>query len=365
MDGSGNVVFRRRTADLHDARSTTVQATFGDLPGYTVLTPASAGFEGGIGTWTAAGNCTIAATGAAARTGTGALQMSSSAAGNMTAAHCQAANILTQGLPVVAGQAIACSVWTQPATATRVVQAGAQFYDASGTVIGAILYGTGYLEIAATWTQATATVTAPAGAAFCRLSVLVQSTAGAAEIHYVDDAQLYYPELACAAIGRAADDTVLANDVQITRANGTLQQAKNTASIAKYLFPRSYARSDVLLESDAEAALYAEWVLYLSLDGEKRFDTLTIDPVADQAGLFPQVLGREIGDRIQVYRRPQNSGTTIGRPCFIRGATHAVDVTAGTWQTVWDLQDASKYHGFLILDDTTLGKLNSGNKLAF
>jgi len=66
-----------------------------------------------------------------------------------------------------------------------------------------------------------------------------------------------------------------------------------------------------------------------------------------------------------VYRRPQNSATTISKPCFIRGITHTVDVTAGTWQTVWDLQDATKYAGFLVLDDAALGKVSAGNKLFF
>src|SRR5262249_15187525 len=143
-------------------------------------------------------------------------------------------------------------------------------------------------------------------------------------------------ELACAAVGRADDDTTLANDVQVTAANfGTLQRAKNTASVNKYLVPRSYSRPDVLPQSAPQALGYAQWGLSLSLTGQDRFDTLTIDPVAAPYGLFPQVLGREIGDRIMVYRRPQNSATTIARPCFIRGITHNLDVTAGTWQTVW------------------------------
>jgi len=172
-------------------------------------------------------------------------------------------------------------------------------------------------------------------------------------------------ELACEAIGRADDDTTLANDIQITRAGGTLQEAQDAMSQAKYLFPRSYARSDVILQSDAEALTYAQWVLYVSASPTDRFDTLVIDPVADPANLFPQVLGREIGDRIMVYRRPQNSGITIGRPCLIRGITHNIDVTAGTWQTTWDLEDATRYAGFLILDDPALGKLNSGNRAAY
>jgi len=172
-------------------------------------------------------------------------------------------------------------------------------------------------------------------------------------------------ELACAAIGRAHDDTEMANDIQVTRAGGTLQEEQNAASIRKYMFPRSYARSDIILTTDADADGYAQWVLYVSLATEDRFDSITIDPVADPANLFPQVLGREIGDRIMVYRRPQNSGTVIGKPCFVRGITHTVDVTAGTWSTTWDLQNATRYSNFLVLDDTTLGKLSAGNKMAY
>jgi hypothetical protein len=284
----------------------------------------------------------------------------------MTAAHCAAANILTQGLPVFGGQVIACSAWILTASAPRLVQAGAQFYDNTGAVVGSTLYGpAGSPDTTNIWVQAVGAVTAPAGAAFARLSILIQSAGGAAEIHYVDDPLLYYPELPYAAVSRALDDTQLANDVQITRAGGTLQEAQNAASQAKYLFPRSYARTDVILQSDAEALSYAQWVLYVSLAGEDRFDTLTIDPVADPGNLFPQVLAREIGDRIMVIRRPQNTGGTVAKPCFIRGITHAIDVGAGTWSTTWDLQDATRYAGFLYLDDPAAGKLNSGNHLAY
>ena len=165
-------------------------------------------------------------------------------------------------------------------------------------------------------------------------------------------------------VGRANDDTTLANDVQIT-INGSqnMQEAQNPASIAKYLFPRSYSRSDIILQSDAEAGYYAQWVLYVSLSGEDRFDTLTLSPLRDPR-LWPQALGREIGDRITVTRTPPGMAA-ITKDVFIRGITHAIDASSNTWQTTWDLQDASKYTGFLILDDPNLGKVSSGNKLAY
>jgi hypothetical protein len=76
------------------------------------------------------------------------------------------------------------------------------------------------------------------------------------------------------------------------------------------------------------------------------------------------VLQREIGDRIQVWRRPQNSGTVITQDCFIRGIQHDIDAVNGTWATTWALQSVLRYTGFLILDDPVNGLLNTG-KLAF
>lgn len=173
-----------------------------------------------------------------------------------------------------------------------------------------------------------------------------------------------FTELACVPHRRATDDTTLANDVQATSVGGTPQEAQSLASQRAYLFPRTYARSDLLLTDDPTTLAWAQWVLAVSLTGDDRFDAITIDPVADPDSLFPQVLAREIGDRIQVWRRPQNSGTTIVQDCFIRGIQHDLDAVAGTWSTTWTLQSALRYTGFLILDDPTYGLLNTG-KLAF
>jgi hypothetical protein len=171
-------------------------------------------------------------------------------------------------------------------------------------------------------------------------------------------------ELACAAIGRASDDTTIANDVQATHVGGTLQQVQDAASIARYLFPRSYARSDLILQGDPDALAWAQWVLYIAKGGEDRFESLAVDPAADPANLWPQVLGREIGDRIQVWTRPAGVASPVSKDCFIAGITHAWDSVASTWLTTFSLQDASKYGSFFTLDNPTLGQLD-GNALAF
>jgi hypothetical protein len=112
-------------------------------------------------------------------------------------------------------------------------------------------------------------------------------------------------ELAFASVGRADDDTTMANDVQATNVNGgILQEVTDDNSVATFLFPRTYARSDLILQTDADANYWAQGILQVSKNGEDRFEQLNVDPQADTANLWPQVLGREYGDRIQVWRRP-------------------------------------------------------------
>jgi hypothetical protein len=171
-------------------------------------------------------------------------------------------------------------------------------------------------------------------------------------------------ELACAAITRASDDTTIANDVQATRAGGTLQEVQDAASVAKYLFPRSYARSDLILQSDPDALNWAQYVLYIAKGGEDRFESLAVDPAADPASLWPQVLGREIGDRIQVWTRPAALPGPVSKDCFVAGITHQWDSVTSAWLTTWTLQDAGKYGSFLTLDNPTTGQLDA-NALTF
>jgi hypothetical protein len=150
------------------------------------------------------------------------------------------------------------------------------------------------------------------------------------------------PELPYADLTRPDDDTTMANDIQATiTGSSNMQQVKDTASIAKYLFPRSYARSDLILLSDSDAHDWAGYVLAISRGDESRFDQLTLTGDTDPASLYPHILGREIGDRIQVWRRPPgvldttapwsftNAGTPLSASYFIVAAAAAAQITPG------------------------------------
>ena len=170
-------------------------------------------------------------------------------------------------------------------------------------------------------------------------------------------------EQAYTVVTRARDDATLANDVQATRAGGALQQARDAASIARYLFPRSFSRADLILTDDATTLSWAQFVLHVADGTEDRFDAITIFPLRDPGNLWPLVLGREVGDRIQVWRRPPGVAPVV-KDCFIRGIAHAWSSSPLGWQTTWTLQDAGKYGSFLTLNNPTLGRLNY-NALAF
>ncbi|MFI6737435.1 hypothetical protein ACIBI9_31305 [Nonomuraea sp. NPDC050451] len=152
------------------------------------------------------------------------------------------------------------------------------------------------------------------------------------------------------------DHETLANRAQIARTGGTQQVASDATSISKYL-TRTFNRTDLLLENDAETLAYAQWILFTSKEPELRFDAIKINPLSDPATLMAQVLGREIGDRIRILRRPPGGGTPITRDVFIRGISHKI--TPSTWQTTWVLQSATKYGNFFVLDSPILGLLDS------
>jgi hypothetical protein len=162
-------------------------------------------------------------------------------------------------------------------------------------------------------------------------------------------------ELPYEAVTPDYDDTSLANLIQVARSGGADQTASDTASRSLYL-THTYNRSDLALATDADAAQYATFLLHQSKDPELRFSTLTLNALDDTADLFPQILGREIGDRITIRRRPPGGGTTIERDVFIRGIQH--DINDQSWRTTWTLQAASRF-SFLTLDNTVLGLLDT------
>lgn len=153
------------------------------------LTGTNSTFEVSAGNWTGDGNTSTAQSNAQAHGGTNSLSLTSVGAGNMNAFSCTAGNIATQGFAVVPGQNVVVSGWVRTAVSARSVNTEVGWYTSGGALISTT-HGSNVTDSTSAWTFVSATLTAPATAAFGRAGVQVLSAGGASEVHYIDDIQV-------------------------------------------------------------------------------------------------------------------------------------------------------------------------------
>ena len=128
-------------------------------------------------------------------------------------------------------------------------------------------------------------------------------------------------------------DANLCNDCTVTRVGGTPQRAQDATSIATY-WRCSDDISGVLFATDNEAKGMAEWRVYNYKSPVLRPSGIRFLPLADLPDLFPRVLARELGDRVEIVRTPP-SGSAITVDAAIEGIQHRF--TRREWETSWNL----------------------------
>ncbi len=143
------------------------------------------------------------------------------------------------------------------------------------------------------------------------------------------------------------------NDVQIRIVDGEVE-VTDAASIARY-GRHTHSRS-TLLADPAVAKGYAEYVLSRYKEPFLRFEQVRIAAHAQPDLLYPIVLGRGIGQRVTVTRRP-DVGDPITSQCHIEGVSHDVG-RDGSWYTTWTLSPADT-RSFMVLDSATAGVLDT------
>lgn len=159
----------------------------------------------------------------------------------------------------------------------------------------------------------------------------VQATfgdAGGSELPYTDIVVEY-------------DGDQVHNVVSYGRTGGTVQTVADATSRALYGDQSQGNRSDLICETDQQALDLARYHLAIRKDPEKRITSISLAPAApaQQAALFPQVLGRRVRDLVRVVRRPVGRGNTITRDVFISGISHTFD--DGDWRTKFELFSAT------------------------
>ena len=154
----------------------------------------------------------------------------------------------------------------------------------------------------------------------------------------------------------ANDDTLLVNDVTVTRLGGTPQNAFDQTSIDTY-FLHSGRRDGILVQTDAEALDQATTLLISRKDTTDRIDSMTInllDP--NETAAIVAGLNLEIFDLVNVTKTVPG-GSTITKELFVQGVQH--DITNTIFNT--KILTAEPLIQAFILDSTTLqGRLGSG-----
>ena len=158
------------------------------------------------------------------------------------------------------------------------------------------------------------------------------------------------------------DDSVLYTDVRVTRTGGAEQIASSAAAIATYL-RRSISKTGLLMTTDSEAESAAYYLFGRYSIVGVRIEAITISPERDATTQYPQVLGREIGDRITIKRRPPGGGNVLTQDAIIEGIEHTADIS-GFWKTVWRLSPAEA-SAYWQVESATNSVLNSTTKVAY
>lgn len=87
----------------------------------------------------------------------------------------------------------------------------------------------------------------------------------------------------------------------------------------------------LLHNSDTYSASYAQWVVSTHKTPASRVGTLTIEPPALPATMYPVALGLELADRVTYKRKPQNTGTVTTIDMRVESVSH--ETGAGYWRT--------------------------------
>jgi hypothetical protein len=152
----------------------------------------------------------------------------------------------------------------------------------------------------------------------------------------------------------AYDDTLIVNDVTVTRSGGTPQNVFDQDSIDTY-FIHSGVRDGILVQTDAEALDQASMLLSTRKDTETRIDSISLnledgnDVSRCQAGLAIELL-----DCVSVLKLMPGS-TSIQQTLLVQGLAHDFNNRKMT-TTVYTGE--SLITGF-VLDSTTLGILST------
>jgi hypothetical protein len=167
-------------------------------------------------------------------------------------------------------------------------------------------------------------------------------------------------EVGYVGIGGSYDVVSLHNYARVTIAGSSvLHVGEDATSQADYL-RRDFERSGLLLQSEAEAEDFADWVVFRDKDPVLRFDSVQLMPDGSPSVAWPKALALELGDRITVVRRPMNVGAAISVDQNVEQIAHTI--TPSAWAVSLGVSPVPT--ASFILDHATQGVLDT-SRLGF
>lgn len=119
------------------------------------------------------------------------------------------------------------------------------------------------------------------------------------------------------------DDSLIVNDVTVTRLGGSPQNVFNQPSIDTY-FQRSGIREDILVQTDSEALSQAQALLATREDTETRIDSIQLNIIdGSDSALCIAGLNVELLDCVEITKGMPGS-TSIVRTLLVQGINHDI-----------------------------------------
>jgi hypothetical protein len=181
----------------------------------------------------------------------------------------------------------------------------------------------------------------------------VSQLADVVPVKYTDSTTPAADEYPYSNLDIAFDDQLILNDVTVTRLGGTPQTVISQPSIDVFFY-KSSARSDLLMQTDAEALSQAQMIVASRSNATIRIDSmsLNLNGVVDELNTL-QNLSLDIYTLINIEKEVPG-GSTISSELFVQGVQH--DITPNSWNI--KVYTAEPIIQAFILDSTTQGVLN-------
>lgn len=126
------------------------------------------------------------------------------------------------------------------------------------------------------------------------------------------------------------DKDKIKNHITVARDGGSTFLSQDTTSITSY-FRRSYSLNPKIA-TDVEAKDLADFILGEYKDPRLDVKELTLEGRMSGTALWPQLLGRELGDRITIKRTPPGGGSRISTDNHIESINHDYKKEGSSWK---------------------------------